>query len=148
MKANNVSDCFEKGLLRRSRVDRERVAGSLKIAAKFLEEAKGNIKMGYYDAAFLLAYNSMFHTARALIFLEGITERSHYCMITYLLEKFRTNSSIYPYLDILDSYRIVRHRIQYSGEPCGETDAQEIVDDAVEFLKAVENFITTLSYYR
>jgi hypothetical protein len=83
MKANNVSDCFEKGLLRRS-----------------------------------------------------------------LLEKFRTNSAIYPNLDVLDSYRIVRHRIQYSGEPCGETDAQEIVDDAVEFLKIVENFIATLSYYR
>lgn len=62
MAANNISDCFEKGLLRRSRVDTERVAGSLNIAEKFLNEAKGNIKMGYCDAAFLLAYNSMFHT--------------------------------------------------------------------------------------
>lgn len=144
MTVNNISDCFEKGLLRKSRVDKERATGSLKIAEKFLNEAKGNIKMGYCDAAFLLAYNSMFHSARTLIFLDGITERSHFCMITYLLEKYRGNATIYSYLEILDTYRIVRHKIQYSGEPCGEADAQEIVDDAVGFLKAVQDlFINT-----
>lgn len=139
MAVNNISDCFEKGLLRRSRVDKERASGSLNIADKFLNEAKGNIKMGYCDAAFLLAYNSMFHTARTLVFLDGITERSHFCMITYLLEKFRANITIHPYLEILDTYRIVRHKIQYSGEQCGEADAQEIVDDAIGFLKAVKD---------
>ncbi len=135
----NISDCFEKGLLRRSRVDKERASGSLNIADKFLNEAKGNIKMGYCDAAFLLAYNSMFHTARTLVFLDGITERSHFCMITYLLEKFRANTTIHPYLEILDTYRIVRHKIQYSGEQCAAADAQEIVDDAIGFLKAVKD---------
>ncbi|MBU4374590.1 MAG: HEPN domain-containing protein [Euryarchaeota archaeon] len=139
MTVTNISDCFEKGLLRRSRVDKERASGSLNIADKFLNEAKGNIKMGYCDAAFLLAYNSMFHTARTLVFLDGITERSHFCMITYLLEKFRANTTIHPYLEILDTYRIVRHKIQYSGEQCAAADAQEIVDDAIGFLKAVKD---------
>ncbi len=142
---NNISDCFEKGLLRRGRVDKERAAGSLNIAEKFLNEAKGNIKMGYCDAAFLLAYNSMFHTARTLIFLDGITERSHFCMINYLLDKFRENVTMHSYLEILDTYRIVRHKIQYSGEQCGEADAQEIVDDAIGFLKAVRDLFITLS---
>jgi len=135
---NGIDNCFEKGLLKKSRVDKERAVGSIKIAEKFLREAKGNIKMEYFDAAFLLAYNSMFHTARTLIFLEGITERSHFCMITYLLEKFGDNPAVYSYLEILDTYRIVRHKIQYSGEQCGEADAQEIVDDADGFLNAVK----------
>lgn len=111
--ADSISDCFDKGLLRKNRVDSDRVTGSLKIAEKFLREAKGNITMDFCDAAFLLAYNSMFHTARALIFLVGVTERSHFCMITYLLDKYRASPAIYSYIDILDTYRIVRHRIQY-----------------------------------
>ncbi len=139
--ADSISDCFDKGLLRRSRIDKNRVVGSLKISEKFLNEAKGNITMGYSDAAFLLAYNSMFHTARALILLEGITERSHFCMITYLLENYKANPAVYQYLEILDTYRIVRHKIQYNGEQCGEADAQEIVDDAAGFLEAVKDLI-------
>lgn len=139
--ADNISDCFDKGLLRRNRIDKSRVVGSLKISEKFLKEAKGNITMGYSDAAFLLAYNSMFHTARALIFLEGITERSHFCMITFLLENYRANLAVYPYIEILDTYRIVRHKIQYSGEQCGEADAQEIVNDAAGFLEVVKDLI-------
>lgn len=139
--ADSISDCFDKGLLRKNRVDSDRVTGSLKIAEKFLREAKGNITMDFCDAAFLLAYNSMFHTARALIFLDGVTERSHFCMIAYLLDKYRASPAIYSYTDILDTYRIVRHRIQYSGEPCGEADAREIVDDAAGFLKVVKDLI-------
>jgi len=65
--------------------------------------------MKYFDVAFILAYNSMFHSARALLFSLNVKERSHFAMLEYLKEKFRHNSEIYNFLIVLDSYRITKH---------------------------------------
>jgi len=79
-----IQDYFREGLLRKARIDREEIKGSLELAERFLERASGNMKIEYFDVAFILAYNSMFHSARALIFSFGVKERSHLAMIEFL----------------------------------------------------------------
>ncbi len=134
----SLQDCFERGLLRKTGIEREKIENSFKLARHFLERARGNFHEDYFDVTFLLAYMSMFHTARALLFSKGYKERSHYCLSVFLKKEFGGNEELTRFLDILDSYRMSRHAIQYSGELCSEVDAREAIDDASEFLKVVK----------
>jgi len=136
----SIEDLFRNNLLKRARIDRSEILGSLKLAERFLSRAKGNVKMKYFDIAFLLAYTSMFHSARALLFSLGVKERSHMAMIMYLREKFSKNKEISEFLEVLDSYRIVRHSIQYRGNLCSKTDAEESIKDAERFLEVVKKY--------
>ncbi len=135
-----VEDYFKEGLLKKSNVDKNEIKGSLELAERFLKRAKGNFRMKYFDVSFILAYSSMFHSARALLFSLGVKERSHFAMINYLKEKFKGNNEIIQFLEILDSYRISRHAIHYRGEFCSKTDAEEALRDAEEFLKIVRKY--------
>ncbi len=38
--------------------------------------------------ATIALYNAFFHTARALLFRDGIKERSHFCVARYIEEKY------------------------------------------------------------
>ena len=135
---------FKEGLLRKGKIDKNEINGSLELAERFLERAKGNMKIKYFDIAFTLAYNSMFHSARALLFSFGVKERGHFAMIEFLKEKFKGNERIFQFLTILDSYRMSRHAVQYRGEFCSELDAKEAIKDAKEFLKIVKNYFKNL----
>jgi uncharacterized protein (UPF0332 family) len=137
----NINDLFRNNLLKKARISRNEIKGSLKLAKKFLQRAKGNLKIQYFDIAFMLAYTSMFHSARSLLFSFGIKERSHFAMILYLKEKFSGNKEILEFLEVLDSYRIARHSIQYRGNSCSKTDAEEAIKDAMEFLEIVTKYL-------
>ena len=135
-----VDDFFRDKLLKHCDIDKNKIKGSLEIANKFLERAEGNFKMEYYDVAFTLAYNSIFHSARALLFSLGVKERSHFAMLKFLIEKFKENKELYDSLIIADSYRVSRHAIQYDGEMCSKLDAEEAILDARKFLKSVKKY--------
>lgn len=134
----SLDECFEKGMLKRSQCGNEEIAGSLNLARNFLEKARGNLSLKYFDITLLLAYNSMFHSARALLFKKGMRERSHFCMIAFLKQEFRSDAEVVKSINILDSYRIARHGVQYGGHACSELDANEAIADAEEFLKLAE----------
>jgi len=137
----NADECFEQGMLRKGKVEVEKINGSIEISKDFLNKADKVFEINEYGIAFLMAYNSMFHSARALLFKYGVTERSHFCMILYLKEKFRENSELLDFLNIMDSYRGIRHKIQYGGENYSELDGSEAIKDAKGFLEKVENFV-------
>ncbi len=132
----NLNECFEKGLLKKGPVEKGKITNSLNLSEHFLGRAKGNFSLEYYDVAFLMAYNSMFHAAKALLFSKGYSERSHYCMVLLLQREFK--GEISRSLDLLDSYRMVRHTLQYRGGSCAQSDAKEAIDDAEKFLHLVK----------
>ena len=136
-----IEDLIENKLIKRISVTPERIQSSLKLAERFLERAKGNLKIGYFDTAFILAYMSMFHSARALLFKNGFMDRTHYGMIEALKEIYKKEVEIHQHLEILDSYRIARHGIQYSGDLCSKTDAEESIEDATRFLQVVKEIL-------
>ena len=72
----NLRDCFRKRLLRRDKPNAIKSARSLEVASIKLEEAEKALKIGLFDAAVILSYTAMFHAARALLFLDGIIEKS------------------------------------------------------------------------
>lgn len=136
-----IEEMVAKGLIRKEEIKSEEISGSLGLARRFLERAKGNLNISFWDVAFILAYSSMFHAARALLFKNGYKERSHFALIQVLKEKYKGNYQFQRFLETLDSYRISRHAIQYRGDICSKVDADEAVKDAEGFLKLAEKIL-------
>lgn len=75
-------------MLRRERPDLEKSKRSIEIAEAKLNEAEKAFSHRLFDATIILAYTTMFHAARAILFKDGIVEKSHVCLIEYLREKY------------------------------------------------------------
>lgn len=78
----------------------------------------------------------MFHCARALLFQDGIKERSHECIPLYL-------KANYPELisdaNTLDAYRRFRHRALYG------LDSSVNEKDAIAAIHAAEKLLSKIS---
>lgn len=133
-----VKELLEKGLIKGQPIDKAEIAGSIALAQRFLERAKGNMELNFYDITFLLAYTSMFHAARALLFEKGYKERSHLALVEALKELYAHDKDIVDFMNTLDSYRLTRHAIQYSGELSNELDAIQSLKDAEKLMKIVK----------
>jgi len=81
-------DCLEKRLLRRDRPDRQKALKALEIGEQRLLDAEISLEAEIHSAAILLSYAAMFHASRALLFKDGYVERSHYCLIEFVKEKY------------------------------------------------------------
>lgn len=136
-----IEALIEKGLLIKSKSNAQEIEGSMALAERFLEKAKGNSRIEYYDVAFSLAYQSMFHTARALLFRKNLKERSHYALIAALKELYPNELKIMEILETMNGYRITRHGIQYSGIGCSKEDAVEAIKDAEKFIEAADQIL-------
>lgn len=141
----NIKECFEKRLLRKGRPDRLKSEKALEIAKKNIGKAERLLKYGFYSEAIITAYTAMFQSARALLFKDGIFERSHYCVVEYLKENYvKKHLLSHDYLHSIDVYRTQRHEALYGLE---EVSYEKIeVDDAIEktkkFIKAISKIIS------
>lgn len=82
----------------------------------------------------------MFQGARALLFKDGIFEKSHYCVVEYLRHNYLAKGKLeQKHKHWLDTYRIERHSTFYGLEKVevSEDDAKMALEAAVEFLKPV-----------
>ena len=137
-----IEELLEKKLLIKSNSSTQEIEGSLAIAEKFLERAKGNMKIEYFDVAFTLAYQSMFHSARALLFKNNFKERSHSALVQVLKEIYKSENQLAELLEAMNSYRISRHAVQYSGISCSKEDAVEIIKEAEKLIETADAIIS------
>ncbi|HEX7628323.1 MAG TPA: HEPN domain-containing protein [Candidatus Methanoperedens sp.] len=88
-------------------------------------------------------YNAFFHVARALLFKDGIKERSHFCIARYVEEKYvNTKLLNRDFLDYLDTLRDARHETQYSLDFVEiEMDLHAGIVVCREFMKVVDVLI-------
>jgi uncharacterized protein (UPF0332 family) len=134
----DLKGCIERGLVRRIPPSREHAAASLGKAGEMLKDARANQEECRFDAAALLAYVSVLNCARALLFRDGYTEKSHYCIARYLEAEYGSELGRGTILEI-DSFRQLRHEVQYSAaySASGE-EGRKAVEFAEDFLSKVE----------
>jgi uncharacterized protein (UPF0332 family) len=82
-----MEDCFRKGLLRRVEPSLTKSKDSVTEAREWLSEAMKNKASEAYKSAISSLYLAIFHSARAVLFRDGVREKSHYCVGVYL-EKY------------------------------------------------------------
>ena len=116
-------ECVDRGLIRADSKARERVAGSLESAARFLRAAEKNVAIEEYEMAHLAAYNSAFHSVRTFLYAAGYVERSHSCLVTAVRHTSGDDPEIADLLNAFDKLRIARHNVQYSGSLVCEEEA-------------------------
>lgn len=109
----NIDDCFERGLLRKVEPSRTKSDQSLIQARDWLSEAKKNFKAEAYRSALSSAYLVIFHSARAILFRDGVREKSHYCIGLYLQKYVEKGTLEEEWPMFFDRIRSVRHADQY-----------------------------------
>ena len=134
-----MAECFQKGLLKRTSPDMENALRSLELSLSNIEDAAENMSIHRYRVVAISSYSSMFHAARAILFRDGIKERSHECIPVYLKEKYPQLETL---ANILDSYRRFRHDAIYGLDfAIDDKEAKAALDSAKEFLKKIEIFM-------
>ena len=137
----NFKDCLKKGLIRKDKSASERVKKSLEIAERFLLASKKNIEIEELEMAEIAAYNSIFHSARSLLFKKGYIERSHICVILALKELYKNNHQLIELLNTFDKIRISRHNIQYGGILVDIEEARFVFKFAKQILEETKKLL-------
>ena len=138
-----IRECYERRLLREDRPDPRRSGRSMEVSEAKLEGAERALSAGLPDATVILAYTAMFHAARAVLFRDGIVERSHVCLIEYLKERYvKTGRMSGALINTLDSARVDRHETLYGLETrSSEREARHSLRRAKDFLSMVKTIL-------
>jgi uncharacterized protein (UPF0332 family) len=130
--------CFEKGLLKKTFPQPDLAKKDIKQAEFFLKESEELLELNKKQIAAISLYNAYFHTARSLLFKEGIKERSHYCIAKYIENHFELEKFVNSFETIMS----IRHNVQYSTEIIEiEEDLDELAVICHKFIKEVEKLL-------
>jgi uncharacterized protein (UPF0332 family) len=139
-----LKDCYDKGLLRKRRPDLGKCERALELAKKDLERAAKLLESEFYMESRLLSYTGMFQAARALLFKDGVFERSHACVVEYLKEFYIKKHILdISYVNWLDSLRVERHESLYGLDVIdfSKDEAEDALGKAMKFVKKISDII-------
>ena len=81
----------------------------------------------------------MLHAARDLLFRDGIKERSHLCIVSYLQETYPRLKRL---ANQLDTYRRNRHNTLYALDfLISDDEAQQAIEDAEQFYRQIKDVL-------
>jgi len=126
--------CVKKGLIKRNKIVKNRVKKSLEISKKFLVSTNKNFEIKEYETSVMVAYNSIFHSCRALLFNKEYSEKSHFCLSLALKSLYKEDKKLMQYLSAIDKIRLSRHEIQYRGEIADKSEAEFVLNIAKNLL--------------
>lgn len=115
---------------------------SLIQARDWLSEAEKNLKAEAYRSALSSAYLAIFHSARAILFRDGVREKSHYCIGLYLQKYVEKGTLEEEWPMFFDRIRSVRHADQYTfmAKPSKE-EVQSGIDLAERFIERMQRLL-------
>ena len=134
-----LDECLRRGLLKRIPVDNENALRSLELSESNIEDAAENLRIRRYRVVVVSSYTAMFHAARAILFRDGVKERSNECIPIYIKESYPQLERI---ANTLDAYRRFRHNAIYGLDlTLDETEARAALDSARELLEEVRKIM-------
>ncbi len=143
MYSGEVKKCFEEDLLKTRSPSIGLARKSIKQAESFLYDAEKLIESEMIKMSIIALYNAFFHAARALLFKDGIKERSHYCLARYIESEYVSKGKLSKkFIFALDTLRDLRHASQYS---LNALVIDENLDDflglCIEFIDKVKKIV-------
>ena len=134
-----LNECYKEGLLRKTKPSKQYAIKSLDTSLNYIQNAKDNFEMKNSNLVIFCSYTSMFHSARALLFKDGIKERSHLCIVSYMRETYPKLRSL---SNQLDAYRRNRHNTLYALDfLVSDYEAQQAIGDAERFYQQIKTII-------
>ena len=137
-----ADDCFKKRLLRRTKPDPLKVPKALEMSTVKKERALELFENDFFEESIVASYTSMFQAARAILFHDGVIEKSHACVVAYLRE-FYASKLGQNVINWLDTYRLERHESFYGLEKStiDENEAEDALDKSEKFLETVQQIL-------
>jgi len=137
-----ASECFQKRLLRRTKPDHLKVTKALEMAEVKKQRAQDLFESDFFEESIVSSYTSMFQAARALLFHDGVIEKSHACVVAYLREHYSSTLG-QGKINWLDTYRLERHESFYGLEKSNvdEHEAEDALEKSEKFLETVQQII-------
>ena len=110
----------------------------------FLNEAFDLIGLKKKEMASIALYNAAFHSARAVLFMGGLKEKSHYCLQKYLEYKSQKEKEItLEEVALFDSLRGIRQEVQYNLTKIRfKEDLNVLYNKTEEFIEKTTSIIT------
>jgi uncharacterized protein (UPF0332 family) len=139
-----LEECYERGLLRKVPASAEKANLSLAQAREWIHEADKDCEIGALRSALIAVYRGYFHAARALLYRDGIREKSHYCIGIYL-ESYREKGLLEEeWILLFDHVRGLRQNDQYrlDARPT-EGEVRQALTDAGRFIDRMERLVKT-----
>ena len=131
-------DCYEKGLLRKVQASDEKAHLSLVQAREWIEEAGHACEVQALRSALIATYMGYFHAARAVLFRDGVREKSHFCIGVYL-DSYREKGLLEEEWVVLFHYmRSFRENDQY------RLDTRPTLPEVMQALANAERFINRM----
>jgi len=140
----SLEECYRKRLLRRGRPDKLKAKKAIEIAEQKLDRATELFDHNFPDEAMVASYTAMLQSAKALLFKDGVFEKSHWCVIEYLRENYVKKRLLEPsHVNWLDIYRQERHRIMYGLKTLvvSDEDIKDALDKTRKFIDAVKKIV-------
>ncbi len=140
---SQVSDCFEKGLLKRTEKSKSLASQDIRQAEFFLSEAYDLTNLKKKEMALIAMYNAAFHAGRALLYIDGVKEKSHYCLQKYLEEKYGKTGKLDPKdLSLFDLLRGIRQEVQYSVTKTKiEENLNDLYNKTEKFIEKIKKIV-------
>jgi len=101
------------------------------------------LEIGAFDSAQLSVYLVFFHSARAVLFRDGIREKSHYCIEIYLDFAYHKKGFLEEdWILLFNMIRSARHQHQYSfhAKPSKE-ELKETIKSARDFMNRMSGLL-------
>lgn len=140
-----LKDCYDKGLLRKRRSDPLKSKRAMELAKSDLDRAARLLESEFFMESRLLSYTGMFQAARALMFKDGVFERSHACVVEYLRVNYtRKHILDINYVNWLDSLRVERHETLYGLEliDVSKEEAEDALSKGLKFVEKVTDLLS------
>ena len=85
--------------------------------------------------------NSMFHTARALLYAQGYREKSHFCLIEAIRSLYVEKGILsFEFLEALQLGKSLRENADYYGD-FSKNDAEKLINIATKFLEETKTIL-------
>ncbi len=139
---NELENCFKRKQLRKVESSNEKAELSIKQAKEWLVEAEKNLENSTCKFAQISTYLTFFHSARAVLFRDGVREKSHYCIGVYL-EKYVDNGDLEEeYTLLFDRMRSARNTDQYSFQVAPSLEeVKSGIQAAKKFIKRIRQLL-------
>ena len=138
----SLEECHAKDLLRRVEPSLAKARRSLEQSRVWQEEAKKALAAGANRSSLISCYNAFFHAARAILYRDGVREKSHICVELYL-GSYAARGALEPtWIAQFSRMRSARHMDQYSfsAAPSRE-EVESAVRGAHAFLTRMEKLL-------
>jgi uncharacterized protein (UPF0332 family) len=134
--------CFADGKLQTVEPSRQKAGASLELARAYLTEARQSIGIGNNRLAMNGVYFAWFHAARAVLFRDGIREKSHYRLEQYLKTYAADGSLDTKWIVLFGRMRRKREESQYSlSPPPLREEIEGVLDLTQQFIEEMSRIV-------